>query len=209
MQRTKIKICGLKRPEDISLVNREKPDFVGFVFAKSKRQVNVAQVAALTALLDAGIQTVGVFVDEPAEGILMAVRTCSLNVVQLHGTETLAYIVNLKKMLPQEVLVWKAIRVKNSSSLSEMAVVSADRFLLDAWHPGAAGGNGISFDWTCLQNLSEPYILAGGLTPENVAGAIKILSPWAVDVSSGVEINGMKDMEKLQHFMAAVRKNET
>ncbi len=226
----RIKICGLTRLQDIEAVNGLLPTHAGFVFAESRRRLEPAVAEGLIGLLDPSIIPTGVFVDDPPELVAEIVRSCGLGVVQLHGVETVDDISRLRALLPEGVEIWKALRIRNSASLKPMAELPADRFLLDAWHPEQVGGTGEAFDWRLLNpsdisagdavkipggmpdgmhpashSDNAGFLLAGGLTPENAAEAIRLVRPWGVDVSSGVETEGVKDPMKMAAFIKAVR----
>lgn len=206
----KVKICGLKRVEDIYYANALKIDYAGFVFAESRRRIDLALAKNLVSRLDDGIKKVGVFVNEKREVIEKIVKELRLDVVQFHGDE------KPEDTAGYDVEVWKAFRVKSEDSLEQVEKYPVDRILLDS--PGLImnnatsscipyGGTGHSFDWSILKSLTIklPVILAGGLNPDNVITAIKQVKPYAVDVSSGVETNGYKDFEKMKKFVERVR----
>ena len=196
---TKIKICGLTRPCDVEYVNEAKPDFCGFVIGvpKSRRNVSPETVRQLREKLDPAIIPVGVFVDAPLERIAELEGTLSM--VQLHGREDEDYIAALRKRISVPIL--RAFSLRAPADVRRAEASSADCILLD--HGG--GGTGKTFDWTLLTGLHRPFILAGGLTPENLPGAIRTLRPWAVDLSSGVEIDGKKDRGRILAAVRAVR----
>ena len=197
---TKIKLCGLSRMEDIEAVNELKPEYIGFVFApKSRRYVTPEIVIELKQLLSPEIQAVGVFVNERPEKIVELLHNGVIDVVQLHGDEDEVYISRLRKLTDKPII--KAFRVETASDIDDAKRCSADYILLDS-----GAGTGTVFDWKLLQNIHRPYFLAGGLTPDNAADAVKQLHPFAVDVSSGIETGGTKDKEKMAAFVAAVRK---
>lgn len=198
----KVKICGLRRKEDIEYANELKPDYVGFVFAKSKRQIEVEQALDLISLLDKEIKTVGVFVNEPVENALKIAQTLNLDVLQFHGDETQDYIDNFKNFT-----VWKAIRIKDKEDLEKTKEFKVNSFVFDTLTKNEYGGTGKTFNWKVLKGmeLNVPIILAGGLNENNVEEAIKIVDPYAVDVSSGVETEGYKDFKKLKSFIEKVR----
>ena len=197
---TKIKLCGLSRMEDIEAVNELKPEYIGFVFApKSRRYVTPETVIELKQLLSPEIQAVGVFVNERPEKIVELLHNGVIDVVQLHGDEDEVYISRLRKLTDKPII--KAFRVETASDIDDAKRCSADYILLDS-----GAGTGTVFDWKLLQNIHRPYFLAGGLTPDNAADAVKQLHPFAVDVSSGIETGGTKDKEKMAAFVAAVRK---
>lgn len=202
----KIKICGLSREADIAAVNQYAADFAGFLFAPSKRQITPEQAKELIAKMDPAIISVGVFVNMAPMAVAEIARYCDLGAVQLHGSETTAEIIQLKTLLPADVLVIKALRIKDASSLDQAENIPADMLLLDAYTPNAAGGSGISFPWDLIRNFPRPYLLAGGLNKDNVAEAVFFLHPWGVDVSSGVETNGLKDEQKIKDFIEKVRR---
>jgi len=196
---TKIKLCGLRRPEDILAANELKPDYIGFVFApKSRRAVTPEQALSLRALLSPGIHAVGVFVDAPPEGIAELVRRGVLDTVQLHGREDAAYIARLRALTDAPVM--QAFQVRGQADIARAESSPADLVLLDA-----GAGEGKAFDWTLLPHVRRPYLLAGGLTPENAAEAVGSLHPFGLDVSSGIETDGVKDPKKMRAFVDAVR----
>lgn len=201
---TRIKICGLTRPCDIDFVNEARPDFCGFVLnvPKSPRNISITRLYELRRRLADPITPVGVFVNEPPDRILPLARERILGAIQLHGSESPAYIRVLKQQTSLPVI--KAFRVSCPEDLREAEESPADWILLD----NGSGGTGQSFDWSLLAGFKRPYILAGGLGPENLAEAIKVLSPWGVDMSSGVEHEGYKDREKILAAVAAVRRCE-
>ena len=198
----KIKLCGLSRPCDIETVNELKPEYVGFVFApKSKRYVTVEKAAALKQLLADGIQAVGVFVDEKPESVAYILNSGIIDIAQLHGGEDENYIKQLRHLTDKPII--KAFRIEKASDIAEAEHCSADYVLLDS-----GAGTGTVFDWELIQNIRRPYFLAGGLRLDNVDDAVKRLKPYAVDVSSGIETNGLKDKTKMAAFVDAVRKED-
>ncbi len=202
---TLVKICGLMRPEDVEAVNRFRPDYAGFVFAKSRRQVAPEHARRLIARLDPVIVPVGVFVDESVETVAAIAGLCRLGAVQLHGSEDNSYISSLRKLLPPDVIVIQAVRVRDAASLVVTEQSFCDLLLLDACAEGVAGGAGQTFDWRLLEGFSKPYLLAGGLRGGNVAEAVRKLKPLGVDVSSGVETDGNKDYDKIGRFIELAR----
>ncbi len=219
----KIKVCGLKRFEDVRAVNEFKPDYVGFIFAQSKRQVSVDYANLLIKALDDDIKKVGVFVNESIKNIIETAIFLKLDCIQLHGDEDKDFILKLKEkmqdseyndkeeygILAKDIQVWKAIRIKDQDSLNQIANFHSDAIVLDTFiHCGNYGGLGIAFDWNMVKetNKSNNIILAGGLSIENVEKAIKTVWPYMVDVSSGVETNELKDREKIRDFIAECRK---
>lgn len=199
---TKIKICGLRRPEDIAYVNEAKPDFAGFIIdvPKSRRNVPQEKVRELTALLSPEILPVGVFVNAPMETILSLVTDGTLKAVQLHGQESQSYLEELKKQVAVPLI--RAFSIRSPEDLTEAEKSPADFVLLD----NGAGGTGETFDWSLLSSFDRPFFLAGGLRLENIAEAVSRFHPYALDLSSGVETDGYKDKEKIIAAVAAVRR---
>ncbi len=199
---TKIKICGLYRPQDIEYVNAARPDWCGFIinFPKSHRDLAPDQVRALRAGLDSGITPVGVFVDSPVEDAAALLNDGTISVAQLHGHEDDDYIARLRELAPG-CTVWKAFKVRTAGDLAAANASAADMVLLDNGY-----GTGAAFDWSLTQGVTRPYILAGGLTPENIPDAIARLRPWGLDISSGVETDKKKDFTKIMAAVAAARK---
>lgn len=202
MTRTKIKICGLRRPEDILFVNEARPDFAGFIIdvPKSRRNVPREKVRELTALLSPEILPVGVFVNAPMETILSLVTDGTLKAVQLHGQESQSYLEELKKQVAVPLI--RAFSIRSPEDLTEAEKSPADFVLLD----NGAGGTGETFDWSLLSSFDRPFFLAGGLRLENITEAVSRFHPYALDLSSGVETDGYKDKEKIIAAVAAVRR---
>jgi phosphoribosylanthranilate isomerase len=205
---TKIKICGLKRIEDIECVNELLPDYAGFVFAKSRRQVTLSEAGKLIDLLEKNIKTVGVFQDEEIEMVKYAAEYLKLDVIQLHGNEDDEYIKELCNFK-----IWKAAGIDSEAicpdeSINGLGGYEVEGILLDSSVNGVKGGTGTSFQWDIINNLcsGKKLILAGGLNPENVQDAVKKVKPYAVDVSGGVEEDGVKNYKKIKKFIEKVRK---
>ncbi len=197
---TKIKFCGLSRPCDIEAANELKPEYIGFVFAsKSRRYVSFKEAQKLKRQLLPGIRAVGVFVNESAEVIADLLNSDVIDIAQLHGDEGEEYIGNLRMLTGKPII--KAFRIRDDEDVLAAESSTADAVLLDS-----GAGTGVVFDWTLLRDIKRPYFLAGGLDIGNVNEAIEKLHPYAVDVSSGIEINGRKDKEKMTAFAAVVRK---
>lgn len=205
---TKIKLCGLRRPEDVAMVNRAMPDFAGFVFAKGKRQVTPMAARQLRGLLDPEIQAVGVFVKAPIDKVAALVSEGTIQYIQLHGDEDREYIRALRWRTKAPLI--KVLRVKDEESLKDLDTWDCDYFLLDTFAGSQFGGVGKAFDHRLLRQVQfpEPFFLAGGLNPGNVAEAIRDYAPYGVDTSSGIETAGVKDEEKIRAFVRAVRKEE-
>lgn len=197
---TLIKICGLSRPEDIDVVNELRPDFIGFVFyEKSKRNVTKEKAKSLKEKLDSRIPAVGVFVNADPEFVISLLEERIIDIAQLHGSEDEEYIQNIKAKTGRKVI--KAFVVNDAQSLEEAEKSSADYLLLDS-----GMGTGSTFDWSKLDEVTSPYFLAGGLGLDNIDKALSEIKPYAVDVSSGVETDGVKDPAKIREFINRVRK---
>lgn len=196
---TELKICGLKRLEDIIAVNRHGADYAGFVFfEKSKRYVDPYKANELISLLRADIKPVGVFMDEPLDNVVRIARITGVELIQLHGHESEEYVEYVKRTLDRPVI--KAYKASEEGALEKAAQSSADYVMIDS-----GAGSGKKFDWSILKDFKRDYFLAGGLDPESVGEAIRMLEPFAVDVSSGVETDGIKDEKKIAEFINAVR----
>ena len=199
---TYIKMCGLTRKCDIKAVNEIKPEYIGFVFwTKSKRYISPEKAFELKKLLDKNIKAVGVFVDESIEKVAELLENDIIDIAQLHGNEDDDYIKNLRELTDKPVI--QAFRIRSADDIQKAAESTADMILLDA-----GMGDGKIFDWSLIKEIKRPYFLAGGLNCENVANAVKTLQPYAVDVSSGIETDGFKDMKKMTEFSAIVRKED-
>jgi len=197
---TKIKLCGLTRPCDIGWANALMPDYIGFVFAKkSRRYVSPEGARTLREGLDGGIKAVGVFVNEPPEQVAALLNEGVIDLAQLHGSEDQDYVRALRRLTGKPLI--QAIRISGPADLDRARRSPADHILVD----NGPGGTGSAFDWTLLRGFDRPFFLAGGLGPDNVARAVEALHPFAVDVSSGIETNGVKDAKKMRAFVEAVR----
>ena len=197
---TKIKFCGLSRSCDIEAANELKPEYIGFVFAeKSKRYITPEKAKELKQLLDPEIKVVGVFVNEDPERVARLLSYDVIHIAQLHGSEDEDYIRRLRSLTDK--LIIKAFRIETARDIADAEVCTADYILLDS-----GAGTGTVFDWKLIQDIGKPYFLAGGLGAHNVENAVKLLRPFAVDVSSGIEIDGVKNKTKMTEFAAAVRK---
>lgn len=196
----KIKLCGLSRPCDIEAANELAPEYIGFVFApKSRRFVSPEKAGELRKLLDPSIRAVGVFVREEPEKVAELLNSGVIDLAQLHGGEDDAYIARLRQLTDKPLI--RAFRVDGPADLEPARRSTADYILLD----NGAGGTGKAFDWSLLKGFDRPYFLAGGLGPDNAAEAAAALRPYAMDVSSGIEKDGVKDRAKMAAFVEAVR----
>lgn len=199
---TKIKLCGLSCPHDIEAANALMPDYIGFVFApKSKRYVTPENAKELKQILLPPIQAVGVFVNEKPETVAKLLQDGIVDIVQLHGTEDEEYIAQLRNYTDKPII--KAFRMKTADDIESALQSTADYILLDS-----GAGTGTAFDWGLVQHITRPFFLAGGLDAGNVADAVRLLHPYAVDVSSGIETDGLKAKNKMSAFVSAVRKEE-
>ena len=254
----KVKMCGISKVETIPAVVEAKPDYMGLVFAPSKRQVtvdqakilvselhkqyanrynrdavqwsnDVIQVGTITDALQEGtatgdahegmltstenasptlihqeaIKTVGVFVNETLDNLVSIATEANLDVVQLHGDEDEAFIQSLKGRTNVEV--WKAVQIRSAADAEAWIDSRADMLLFDAYHKDERGGTGEVFDWSCLDEFERPFMLAGGIDSTNVARAIRTVRPYGIDISSGIETDGVKDDEKIKAFTNIVR----
>lgn len=220
--RTRVKLCGMFRDEDIEAVFEVHPDLCGFIvdFPRSHRSITPQRLIELCQMLDSmesqtgegsdeRIQRVGVFVDEPPEKVAYLVKTAALDAIQLHGSEDDSYIAELRNLITEEGLVPKikkapliiqAFRIRQKSDVQHAVLSTADLILLDNGQ-----GSGSTFDWTLVKNVNRPFILAGGLDPNNVAAAVREVRPWGVDMSSGIETDHLKDRDKMHAAVTAVR----
>ena len=234
----KIKMCGISKVETIPAIVEAKPDYMGLVFAPSKRQVTVEQAKTLVGELHKQyektygevtvpmntdtaqdsqdsqefvqgnsnfekIKTVGVFVNETVENLLKIAEEVKLDVIQLHGDEDETFIQSLKECTNVEV--WKAVQVRSAADAEKWIDSSADMLLFDAYHKDERGGTGEVFDWSSLDEFERPFMLAGGMDSTNVARAIRTVRPYGIDISSGIETEGVKDDEKIKAFTNIVR----
>ena len=218
----KVKFCGLTRPEDIRIVNKLKPDYIGFVFyEKSKRNVTEEKARELKEKLDDSIKAVGVFVDEDENRIAGIANEKIIDIIQLHGHEDEVYIARLRKLTDAKII--KAFQIKNNltnaekgncisdhsvqektntDAIKRINASSADMVLVDSGQ-----GTGKTFDWDVLGKIERPFFLAGGLNIENIESVITGIMPYGIDMSSGIETDGIKDESKMNLIMRAVRGN--
>ena len=207
----KVKMCGISKVETIPAVVEAKPDYMGLVFAPSKRQVTVEQAKILIEELHKQcinhydtkvVKTVGVFVNETLDNLVTIANEANLDAVQLHGDEDEAFIQSLKERTNVEV--WKAVQIRSAADVEKWIDSSADMLLFDAYHKDERGGTGEVFDWSSLDAFERPFMLAGGIDSTNVARAIRTVRPYGIDISSGIETNGVKDDEKIKAFTKIV-----
>jgi phosphoribosylanthranilate isomerase len=196
----KIKICGMMRMQDIEAVNKYKPEYVGFIFAPSRRRLGVDFAAELCSALDKSILRVGVFVNEKPQVMTDIKERCRLDILQIYQDCE-------NRQAAPDGRIWRAIRVKDERDIRQIDELAVEAYVLDAFSEKAYGGVGESFDWTLAGKAAQKakIVLAGGLNPDNVCEAIRTVSPFAVDVSSGVETDGQKDAEKIAQFIERAR----
>ena len=219
----KVKMCGISKIETIPAVIEANPDYMGLVFAPSKRQVTVDQAKSLVKelhkqygnrysrdevqcsndVVQEFIKTVGIFVNETLDNLVTIATEVNLDAVQLHGDEDEAFIQSLKERTNVEV--WKAVQIRSAADAEAWIDSSADMLLFDAYHKDERGGTGEVFDWSCLDEFERPFMLAGGIDSTNVARAIRTVRPYGIDISSGIETEGVKDDEKIKAFTNIVR----
>ena len=208
----KVKMCGISKVETIPAIVDAKPDYMGLVFAPSKRQVTVEQAKILIEELHKQcinhydtkvVKTVGVFVNETLDNLVRIADTANLDAVQLHGDEDEAFIQSLKERTNVEI--WKAVQIRSAADVEKWIDSSADILLFDAYHKDERGGTGEVFDWSSLDAFERPFMLAGGIDSTNVARAIRTVRSYGIDISSGIETNGVKDDEKITAFTKIVK----
>ena len=200
---TKIKLCGLKSLDDIEIINKYNPEYIGFVFyKKSKRYIDYKTAKMLKNALNKNILAVGVFVNEDINTVVKLLNENIIDIAQLHGNESENYIKTLKKLTNKTIIT--AFIVENTLDIKKAKQSQADFVLLDS----GTGGTGQTFNWSLIDDFNKPYFLAGGLSIENIKTALDMLSPYALDVSSGIETSGKKDPEKIKAFIQTVRQHE-
>lgn len=202
----KLKFCGIRRKEDVCFCNQLLPDYMGMILSPGfRRSVSPALAAKLVAEKRKEIRAVGVFVDAPMEEMVQMAKQIPLDVIQLHGEETSEIIAALreKTSLP----IWKAVRVQRLQDIQSAQQFGADMLIVEGFTPGQVGGTGQTADWQLLAEAAskESYFLAGGLCPENLRAALTQLHPTGVDLSSGIETEGVKDLEKMREIVKIVR----
>lgn len=200
--RTRVKICGITQTQDAVFAVKSGADAIGLVFYEpSPRSVTIAQAQKIVKEIGPFVTIVGLFVDAKADTVHSVLEQVSIDLLQFHGDESVKYCEQFHKPYI------KAVRMKQDVNLAEMTknYASASGLLLDTYQVGKPGGTGQTFDWSLVKDVEKPVILAGGLTPENVMSAIQQVSPYAVDVSGGVELEkGIKDKQKISAFMREV-----
>lgn len=198
----KIKLCGMRRPEDIEYINSFPPDYAGFILTPGfRRSIDKEAFLRLVSLLKGSISSVGVFVDEPIESV--AEFATRLRVIQLHGSENEEYISRLRSLIPEGCEIWKAVRVRSEDDILKADRLPADKLLLDAFSEKSVGGTGKTADWDLIgkTRINKPFFAAGGITAANFREAAERLSPYGIDLSGGIETNGVKDLSKIREIM--------
>ena len=214
----KVKFCGISQEDTVPVLLETQPDYVGFIFAPSKRQVTVEQAKSITRSLQDSVHTtsgnkccsrVGVFVNETIPTIVEITKAVPLSVVQLHGDETVTYIETLRSQLREEQLesieIWKAIQVQGKEDILPWKQAPIDGLVVDAYSKEERGGTGKTIDWSLLDDVQVPYYLAGGIGLHNVARAIRRLQPYGLDMSSSLETNGQKDVKKIKSMAQIIK----
>lgn len=196
-----VKMCGIRREEDVEYANEVCPDYIGFIFADSPRKVSWEDAASFRKDLKKEIRCVGVFVNETPEKIAEIAARVPLDAVQLHGDETEEDIRHLRSLCDKEI--WKAARVRSKDDIQKVQTLPADRILLDSFSKEAYGGTGrtINLDILSESEITKPYFLAGGLNTGNLKGILEAIHPEGIDISSGIETNGYKDLDKMKKIM--------
>ena len=199
----KLKLCGMRRREDIEYVNEYRPDYVGFILSDGfRRSVGFEAFCELVGGLDGGIGRVGVFVNEPIEKLL---KYCAegLDVFQLHGDEDEKYIKRLRDNIPESCEIWKAVRVRSAADIERWNGSCADKLLLDAFSQVSVGGTGQVADWSVITaaDISKPFFAAGGINAGNFTEAVRVLKPYGIDISGGIETDGVKDKAKIAEIL--------
>lgn len=200
-----IKLCGMRRAEDISYANEFLPDHIGFILSPGfRRTVDIDFAAELVKKLDSRIKKVGVFVDEDPENVKKAADMLGLDIIQLHGSEDREYIKSLNINIP----LWKAVRVRTAEDIYRAEELGCDHLLLDSFVQGSVGGSGVKGDWELIKStkISLPFFLAGGINADNLSDALSVSEN--VDISGGTETDGVKDREKIKRIMEIYRKED-
>jgi len=213
---TRVKICGIREEVHALAAIKAGADFIGFIFAPTRRQVSPAKAREIVDVVkksSSAIKTVGVFVDTPASEVNRLADFCGLDWVQLSGNESWEYCRQIARPIIKAIRIGQQLREEINAELTAgLKTLSPQRFiiLLDSQVEGKYGGTGITFNWRLAQQVVRefPVIIAGGLNPQNVAQAIEIAAPWGVDVSSGIETGGIKDVAKIKAFIEAVRRTD-
>jgi phosphoribosylanthranilate isomerase len=200
----KLKICGIRRPEDVAYLNAAPPDYAGFILSERFwRYVGSGNLPLLTQALSPEIQRVGVFVNEKPEWIAQFLPY--IDVIQLHGEETAEDILHLRKLTDKEI--WKAVRVRTAEEIQTACELPVEKLLLDSYVENEYGGSGKTAKWDMITQaeITKPFFLAGGISTDNFLTAAETVHPYGVDVSSAVETDRCKDGKKISAMTALVR----
>lgn len=200
----KVKMCGMRRVEDIAYANEVRPDAIGYIFfPKSKRYVTGEQAKELDQKLDQNILSVGVFVNETIDTVAEIAKEVPLDVIQLHGDEDEAYIEQLKQQTDKQI--WKAVRVKETNDIKQAEKLPVEKLLLDTFteEKDMYGGTGkvMNYDLIPKEGISKPFFIAGGLHSKNIKEITEKVHPYGIDISSGIETDGYKDLTKMKEIM--------
>ncbi len=204
-KKPQVKICGIRREEDLMILKNYPVDYIGFIFAESKRRVTIDEARQLATKVPDGVKKVGVFVDAPLEFILEAAKVANLDVIQLHGSETVDSITKIPYP------VWKSIPIEDETSFKEIPDYQkvCDGILLETKHKTLKGGTGQSFDWNLVKHYKREdnvaFILAGGLKPETIRMAIELVAPDIIDINSGVEVDGYKSQIRIHQLFKELK----
>ncbi len=206
----KLKLCGIRRDQDIEIMNRAMPDYIGFIFVPaSKRYIAPETAAKLSQKLNKGIKKVGVFVNEEPENLLNAANIADLDVIQLHGDENPDYINSLRRGFHGEI--WKAVRVKAPADVKYAEGLPADMLLYDSFSAIGYGGTGKRADLKSIlaAKPQRPFFLAGGINAGNLREILDSVTPYGIDISGGFEVNGVKDQGRLNEILSILKGRNT
>jgi len=204
----RIKMCGLRRPDDIIYANECLPNYAGFVFAESRRKVSGREAKKLGDQLVPFVRKVGVFVNEPVRSLISISEEAGLDIIQLHGDEGEEYIKEVRHKTGKEI--WKAVRVRTAKDIQEAQGLPADKLLLDSFSEESYGGTGKVMDFAVLKQaeIRKPYFIAGGLTVDNLPEILRNTEPYGIDISSGIETGGVKDREKMRKVIQLCKRRK-
>ena len=200
---SKIKICGLKREEDILYANELMPDYIGFVFAGEKRKITFEQAEVLKNKLNKRITAIGVFVNEDIDNVANLANKNIIDIIQLHGDEDNDYIDKLRSKTDKKII--KAVRIRNKEDIINSKEINSDYLLFDSFTDKMYGGSGVKFDHSLLPENKRDFFLAGGINEDDVKKIVETINPYCIDVSSSVETDGFKDYEKMKKIIKKVK----
>lgn len=204
----RIKMCGLRKPDEIIYANECLPDYIGFVFAESRRKVSGEEAKKLGEQLDPLVKKVGVFVNEPLRSLISISEEAGLDIIQLHGDEDDEYIREVRHKTGKEI--WKAVRVRTAKDIQAAQELPTDKLLLDSFSEESYGGTGKVMDFAVLDQaeIRKPYFIAGGLTVDNLPVILRNTEPYGIDISSGIETGGVKDREKMRKVIQLCKRRK-